>query len=416
MNIFFKHTLSFLWVLGFTYAISASANEEVYESVNKVVHEGAHEGVHEVTHTPYAHSYQEQNGMVVIEAENYATQTQADIRRWITFSKGNTPSEAKQLADADAPHTKGASGGSYIESLPDTRVNHNEALIKGENFSNAAGAMAILTYPVYFSQAGRYYIWGRGFSTGPEDNGFHFGLNGQWPDTSQRMQFCKGKHAWTWSSQQRRPKSHCGTPNTLWVDIPSAGQHTFMLSMREDGAELDKIILTKDKKFIPKKIGPDQTLYTPAPLPKKTGYFSINHYVYKLHATSTFSDVGDFSHDKKHNVLFIDSSNKKHQNVYITATQKMKTKGRAKTLEASLVTLSDVAGESEYRVLHNGKLIAQVKNNPATQDYQEQVLPLGEITFKKGDTLDVQAKAMTNGKIQGQYSRGMWRGVVLQRK
>jgi len=388
MPLFYKSI--FIFIVVFTYAANAS--------------------------TANTRSHQEQNGMVVIEAENFATQTQADVRRWIIFSEGHTPNEAKHLADADTPHTKDASGGSYIESLPDTRVNHNETLIKGVNFSGAAGAMAILTYPVYFSQAGRYYIWGRGFSTGPEDNGFHFGLNGQWPDTSQRMQFCKGKHKWTWSSQQRRPKSHCGEPHTLWVDIPHAGQHTFMLSMREDGAELDKIILTKDKKFTPKKIGPDHTVYSPAPLAKKTRYLGIDHYVYQLHATSTFSDITDFKHDKKRNVLFIDSSNKKYQNVFVTASQKMKTKGRVKTLNASLVTLSDVAGESEYRVLHNGTLIGQVKNRPATKSDQEQILPLGEITFKKGDTLEVQAKAVSNGKIPGQYSRAMWRGVVLQRQ
>jgi hypothetical protein len=362
-----------------------------------------------------AQSYLEQNGKVVIEAENFASQTQADVRRWVVFSRNKAPSEIGNFADADPSHAETASGGSYIESLPDTRVNHNEPLIRGENFSAQAGAMAILTYPVYFSEAGRYYVWGRAHSTGPEDNGFHFGLNGDWPESSQRLQFCSGKHQWTWSSQQRRKDNHCGTPNTLWVDIPRRGQHTFMLSMREDGAELDKIILTKDKSFVPQGAGPEQTLYVPKPLPQKTAYTSIDNYVYQLHATTTFTHAETFTDNQEYGVLGLDSSQAKFKDKFVSATHKIKTKGGAKTLKASLVTLSDIAGESEYRVKLNGKLLANVKNHPASQDFQEQVLPLGTIKIKKGDKLEVQAKAVSNGKIEGQYSRAMWRGVLLQR-
>ena len=115
--------------------------------------------------------------------------------------------------------------------------------------------MAVLSYPVYFSQPGRYYIWARAFSTGSEDNSVHFGLNNEWPETAGRMQWCDGKHEWTWSSARRVPDNHCGETLTNWLDVPVEGNYTLNVSMREDGAKLDKIILAKDKAFFPQDAG-----------------------------------------------------------------------------------------------------------------------------------------------------------------
>jgi hypothetical protein len=328
----------------------------------------------------------------------------------VIFSDKQAPNEQGLFADADAPHTQGASGGSYIESLPDTRVNHNEPLIRGENFSAQAGVMAILTYPVYFSEAGRYYIWGRAHSTGPEDNGFHFGLNGEWPESSQRLQFCEGKHQWTWSSQQRRPENHCGTPNTLWIDIPAPGQHTFMLSMREDGAELDKIILTKNAKYIPQGVGPSETLYQPKPLKQKATYIKVDNYVYQLHASSTFTDLNGFIQDQSLSVLKL--AKDVSEGGEATAMNSIKTKGGTKTLQASLVVLGETQTQTAYTVTLKGKVVGEVISKLAENEHEEQVLPLGIITFDKGDKLVVKAKPLANKN--GQFGAGAWRGVLLQ--
>lgn len=115
--------------------------------------------------------------------------------------------------------------------------------------------MAVLTYRVNFTTPGRYHVWARTFSTGPEDNGVHFGINGQWPESGQRWQTTK-KREWSWDSRQRTETVHVGVPGQLWLDVPSAGEHTIQISMREDGFELDKIILTTDSKYIPTDHGP----------------------------------------------------------------------------------------------------------------------------------------------------------------
>jgi hypothetical protein len=195
-----------------------------------------------------AQNHYEVNGAVVIEAEHFAAQHKDEKRQWLIFSES---SPAHDYADSDAMHYKDASGGQYIEILPDTRTNHNDTLVRGENFTNIAGKMAILSYPIYFETAGTYYVWARAFSTGSEDNGVHIGINGEWPQSSQRLQLCSGKQKWTWSSAQRIKTNHCGTPNTISIDIPAPGVHNLMISMREDGFELDQLLLTRDTGFTP---------------------------------------------------------------------------------------------------------------------------------------------------------------------
>ena len=52
-----------------------------------------------------------------------------------------------------------------------------------------------------------------------------------------------------------RPGNPCGITNALYLDL-TAGDHTLMLGMREDGFEMDRIILTTDPDYFPTGIGP----------------------------------------------------------------------------------------------------------------------------------------------------------------
>ncbi|MEM7699704.1 MAG: hypothetical protein AAF236_15020, partial [Verrucomicrobiota bacterium] len=145
---------------------------------------------------------------------------------------------------------EGVSGTGYLEALPDTRATHGDPLIKGENFSNEPGQLAVLSYEVDFPEAGRYFVWVRAFSTGTEDNGIHVGLNGDWPESGQRWQTTV-KKKWHWECRQRTEQVHVGIPMQLYLDIPSAGVHTVSLSMREDGFEIDRFCLAMDEAFRP---------------------------------------------------------------------------------------------------------------------------------------------------------------------
>ncbi|MFK7768559.1 MAG: DUF5060 domain-containing protein [Mariniblastus sp.] len=204
--------------------------------------------------------FQEKDGLVVVEAEHFNSQSATEKRAFYLTASDKTP---KFDFDGDETHLGGASNGAYLEILPDTRRNHGEKLIAGENFSNAPGKLAILSYKVNFSQPGRYYVWVRAHSTGTEDNGLHVGLDGEWPESGRRLQWCEGKNTWRWDSMQRTEKVHCGVPHQIFLDIKTAGEHVVHFSMREDGFEFDRWLMTRDRDFArPVAAGPEASVAT----------------------------------------------------------------------------------------------------------------------------------------------------------
>ncbi len=190
----------------------------------------------------------ERNGMVAGEAESFTRQTADAVRKWYVIT---VQPQTEIPENADGNHAATASGKAYIEILPDTRRTKNDKLITGENFSTEPGKLAVISYSIRIKTPGRYYVWVKAFSTGAEDNGLHVGLDGQWPESGQRMQWCEGKNAWTWASKQRTEKNHCGEQGKIFLDVDKPGMHTLQFSMREDGFEMDKFLLTTDTAFRP---------------------------------------------------------------------------------------------------------------------------------------------------------------------
>lgn len=79
----------------------------------------------------------------------------------------------------------------------------------------------------------------------------HVGLNEEWPESGARIQWCEDKNQWKWSSAQRMPDNHCGTPNSIFLIFETPGEYIISFSMREDGFEMDRWILTQDSSFKP---------------------------------------------------------------------------------------------------------------------------------------------------------------------
>ena len=199
--------------------------------------------------------FEEKNGIVAVEAEHFYEQSKSDIRKWYLIGEDFS----SEMQDPDGNHTIHASGGQYLECLPDTRTTRDDKLMPGENFSNLAVDMAILNYRVYINNPGRYYVWVRAFSTGTDDNGIHVGIDDTWPGSGQRLQWCEGKNQWTWESKQRTENVHCGEPELIYLDIEQPGNHDIQFSMREDGFEFDKFVLKKAYES-PEGLGPKETI------------------------------------------------------------------------------------------------------------------------------------------------------------
>ena len=78
------------------------------------------------------------------------------------------------------------------------------------------------------------------------------------------------KKEWHWECKQRTDKVHTGVRMQLFLDIPSAGEYEIAISMREDGAELDKFLLVMDKTYRPPGVAKDSAKAAPEAKPKKT--------------------------------------------------------------------------------------------------------------------------------------------------
>jgi hypothetical protein len=366
-------------------------------------------------------NYVELDGMVAVEAEHFVSQSNDEIRRWYVTTADTV---APDLPDPDGHHAASASEGAYIELLPDNRTNHDEVLIRftdpntDANFSPIPGDMAVLSYPIYFNTAGVYVFWARAFSTGPEDNGLHVGIDGDWPDSSSRVQLCPGKYQWTWSSAQRRDHNHCGEPLTILVSVPSPGMHTIMLSMREDGFELDKFILTKDFNFVPEGESLPPNIREEIEPPRGNTFAGIPRFDYQLNAiTNLFPVDGAVPYyiDKKNKALAINATIKEHRNAFSAATTHFKFKPASYSI--TLVTLTETDGESEYKVSVNGSSLGIFKNPTGHADYEEILFDCGVTDIATDAEIKVEFNAVTNGKIpendETAYSRGRWRGLIL---
>lgn len=367
------------------------------------------------------HNYVEQDGMVAVEAEHFVAQSNDEIRRWYVTDADTLPIDG---ADFDGNHSAGASSSSYIEILPDNRTNHDEALIHytdsetDANFAPIPGSMGILSYPIYFNTAGLYVFWARAYSTGGEDNGLHVGINSSWPESSARVQLCPGKHQWTWSSAQRRSHNHCGEPLTVLVSIPSPGMHTIMLSMREDGYELDKFILTKDFSFVPEGESIPASIREEPTINRGSNYKDIGDYDFRLASVTNFFPVDGsvpYYVDKRNQVLAINAVHKEYRDTFSAAS--MHFQGKPGKYRISLITLTETDGESVYRVSATGNLLGTFTNPETTTDYGEVVFDCGVVELANKDELKVEFNAVTNGKIpendETAYSRGRWRGLIL---
>lgn len=178
--------------------------------------------------------------VLAFEAEDYSELDD----RWVVTD----PTTPTQENDPDPNHSDGAVGNTYLELLPDIRVKHGDSFGPPTAYWDKPGEGPKASYPINFPEAGRYYVHLRALSTGTEDNGIHIGINGTWPASGARMQFCAAGRGWGWSGRQRDSggMGSCGAIKTIWVTVEEAGMHTLQISAREDGFEADRIMLMKD--------------------------------------------------------------------------------------------------------------------------------------------------------------------------
>ena len=107
-----------------------------------------------------------------------------------------------------------------------------------------------LDFQITFPQPGLYYVWLRAYGSNGTNDSAHVGFNGQENRASSAMQVQRGPLNWSGQTMHKRAAT---------INVPSSGEHTVNVWMREDGVVLDKLILTTDETYEPTGPGPDET-------------------------------------------------------------------------------------------------------------------------------------------------------------
>nr|WP_261343458.1 DUF5060 domain-containing protein [Rubripirellula lacrimiformis] len=375
-------------------------------------------------------TFAERDGMVAVEAEHFVKQSKTDTRAFYLTHADLTPAVAP---DGDPNHTAGASGGAYLEILPDTRRTHADKLIRGTNFSPEPGKMAVLDYRVHIQTPGRYYVWVRAHSTGPEDNGLHVGIDGTWPESGQRLQWCQGKNTWRWDSNQRTNETHCGEPHKIFLDIKEPGDHVIHFSMREDGFEFDKWFMTTDREFVrPDDAGPESRVQSGtspksfrlvAAVPPTADTAPVADEAPNAQKPATAADQRQLTMTAK---MFAEAKKSGYyldNQKWMAINPEKDKQGKAErtfpfptgVYDVTLLAVGENDGQSTYQVSADGEKIG------------DHTCPLSKQTYEEGKTfhktwnkvaLTEGAIVVVESQIQSsdgkEYSRARWAGVAFR--
>jgi RHS repeat-associated protein/uncharacterized repeat protein (TIGR01451 family) len=172
-----------------------------------------------------ADAFVEQNGLLVMEAENAMTILPGGTQRW-------------QQRD----RLGGYVGEGYMQALPD------RGIVYATNYITRSPS---LTFQVHFTTPGVYTVWAYGAAVNPNGDSLHVGLDGEANPTSESIAALT-RRRWGWNSR-------IATGAAATLTIAEAGPHTIHVWMHEDGMQLDRLLFTLDPTYTPTGSGPAES-------------------------------------------------------------------------------------------------------------------------------------------------------------
>lgn len=163
--------------------------------------------------------FREANGQVVMEAEHFTWYLRRGEQAWLSQT-----------------NLAGYSGSGYLSALPDTDLQFaiTDILTNPE-----------LQYTANFTTTGVYILWLRGYAPNGAGDSLYVSLDNQPAITLTGFI----PQVWSWANKATDDTS-------VTFEITQPGLHTLHLWTREDGLQLDRIILTTDGVYTPTGNGP----------------------------------------------------------------------------------------------------------------------------------------------------------------
>jgi hypothetical protein len=158
------------------------------------------------------------------------------------------------VPDHDTSHESSAGNHAYMEALPDYC---NDELVdpycsEPSPFSDISDRPR-LSYRIHFTTLGEYYLHVRLYYRRKDNTVIAW--RDELPDSANTMLICGETREWVWTSKVQGE----GCMEQQPFRIETEGVHTIHLSMREDGVEIDRFILTTESAFEVGGIGPPES-------------------------------------------------------------------------------------------------------------------------------------------------------------
>ncbi|MBK1875926.1 hypothetical protein [Pelagicoccus mobilis] len=143
-------------------------------------------------------------------------------------------------------------------------------------------------------------------------------------------------------------------------------------------------------------------------------------YVYdsaKDFASVSDPELGEVYVDKWRNVLAVDATKLELRKIFSGAA--LTFEGKSGVYDVQIKTMTEIDGESVYRFYLNGERVGHNYKNPASDiDYSPSYFTWEGVSIKKGDTIRIDSKPDTNGKIpegdETAWARGRWVSLTLR--
>ena len=339
-------------------------------------------------------AFEEQNGLLVIEAESAKNYAAAQFKLY-TNTVGTTAPLGSGFLRYEGPNNMGS----------EVAANTISYKIK----INTPGTYQFLWRNVRDPQASSadaandswLYIHGNGARFYGEKSGTQYTLSHAtkvWVQKSDFVFECYGE------------THHNGTKingMSLWATFASAGEYTIDFGGRSQGHSVDRLVL-----FQANQGAAARNIATPESSQGNCNTDPCTTPLVMSAADFPLTQVAGFVpayYDAPRLACAINAA--QHKGVF--AAVKKNFAGADGTYDITITTLTELDGESSYRLRVGGVLVPGTYQNPeTTTDYAPSTYTWADVSVKNGDAIQVEFDSHTNGKIpEGTttaYSRGRW--------